>query len=520
MIKLILIVTFLSSISIFAKLERITINPKNRVNLYFNNIPIYKSELSGDKKNVFLYIDDNEFVDRYSQISGSGIIKYVTLTKINKKIKAQIELSTQRGYTAIPLPFTNSILVEAFSWDGIEKEEDTYREALLAYEVGSIEQTKELLNKIAEGNNSNAKAILGLILMKEGQIVEASKYIFEAHRDSSNIEDLYAAMAEIFKWKGLNQESLRNDSLFRSITKLESYPSFAYNGNPEELVIPNYYYSNQEIADNKEGLDTTISDEQTSSTFLDDYEEKSIGELLGFSDGYIIFVIIIVILCLAMLYYIYNKWKKGKIQEFKDMTSNRFQEEVRQARKKQKDKIEEQQKKNEEQGIRKKEEDNSNIFSKKYVQDEKKSKMDNIQQFRVKPTRNVKEITNKEQLEKFLTNYIPLKRIEETEKEETKIDEDIVYDAESDTKVETNSPDVNLALRLAEEKNRLKQKQLLDLAKKKKIEDNQEYVDNNKDKLDEDSENEEKNKEIKTDEELLSKLNKKFNVDNSNEKDD
>ena len=50
---LIITILFALTYNLNAKLERVIINPKNRVNLYFNTIPTYKSELNRDKKNVF-----------------------------------------------------------------------------------------------------------------------------------------------------------------------------------------------------------------------------------------------------------------------------------------------------------------------------------------------------------------------------------------------------------------------------------------------------------------------------------
>ena len=146
--------------------------------------------------------------------------------------------------------------------------------------------------------------------------------------------------------------------------------------------------------------------------------------------------------------------------------------------------------------------------------------MDNIQQFKVKPTKNVKETTNKEQLEKFLTNYIPLKRQEEVEKKEQQIEDDIVYDADVDIP-KSSSPDINLALKLAEEKNKIKQKQLLDLAKDK-LNKEEEILKKAKDLGIEKGSIEEKLhlEEIQKNKELLTKLNKKFNVDNSNKQDE
>ena len=514
--KLLIFILFVCGLTLDAKLDRVVINPKNRVNLYFNTIPIYKSELSNDKKNVFLNLEDGEFMPRYSQVSGSGVVRFVNLSKVNNKVKVQIELSEPRGYTAIPLPFSNSVAVEAFSWEGISKEDDIYREALLAYESGNSEQAITLLQSVANTTfNADTKAVLGLLLIKEGRIVEAAKYIFEAHRDSSTYDDVYAALAEIFKWKGNLAESTRNDSLFRLKTKLSEFPSFAYSGNPDSLMVPNYYFSNENLSTNDSGLDTTIEKSEASNTFMKDYEEKSVGDLLGFSDGYLIFVIIILIFCALMLYYVYDKWKKNKILEFKNMSNNMFQEEIRLARKKQKAKIEEQQMINEELGITKKPVEQGNILKKKYVENTPDKKVANIKQFKVKSTKNVREVTNKEQLEKFLSNYIPLKRIEEEEKKEASKNKEVEYIADNENTIETSSPDVNLALRLAEEKNKIKQKQLIDLAKKSKEAksetENEEIAESDKSSDDGELNNISQNKE------LITKLNKKFNVDNNKE---
>jgi len=95
----ILIIFIILTSSIFAKIERVTINPKNRVNIYFNSLMNYKSELSNDKRYVNLTINDSEFTDRYSQVSGSGIVKYVSLLKKDNQIITKIELSSPRGYT-------------------------------------------------------------------------------------------------------------------------------------------------------------------------------------------------------------------------------------------------------------------------------------------------------------------------------------------------------------------------------------------------------------------------------------
>ena len=79
---------------------------------------------------------------------------------------------------------------------------------------------------------------------------------------------------------------------------------------------------------------------------------------------------------------------------------------------------------------------------------------------------------------------------------------------------------MNLALRLAEEKNRIKQKQLIDIANQKRknekesnSNDKQELRENDNSENDESIENNLNN--ISDNNELLSKLNKKFNVDNS-----
>ncbi len=512
--KLILyILLFLFNFNLYSKIERIDIEPKNRVNIYFNNIPNFNSELSSDKKNIIITTSVSDFNPNFSQVSGSGIIRFITINKSPENLSLKIELSTERGYVAIPMYYSKSILVEAFSWDGISQEEDKYREALLAYESGLIDETKSLLSSVNSENLPNANALLGLILLKEGKANEAAPLLFTALKDSSNINDIYAGIAEIFKWLGNDSEFIKNDSIFKAKTKLENYPSFPISGIKENITIPDYYYPEQ--VDESLLTDSKLDESNTSGTFLKEYEDKSVSELFGFSDTYIVFVIIILLLSFLMLFYVYSKWKKSKLSEFKDMSKERFSEEIRQARKKQQAKTEEVKK-----NITPKEEKSKNVLEQKYGQQKPSNpKMDNIQQFKVKPTKNVKETTNKEQLEKYLTNYIPVKRQEEVEKKENKIEEDSVYDAEPNNNKSNFSPDVNLALKLSEEKQKIKQKQLLELVKDKK-EKHQEDIDiiekakelgieegSIREKLHLD--------ELETNKDMMAKLNKKFNVDNS-----
>lgn len=525
MIRLLLLIfVFSTTYNLYSKIDRISIDPMNRANIFFNSIPEYKSELSDTKKNIILKIKNTEYNPNYSQVSSSGIVKYVSISKSKTELNLNIELSTQRGYTAIPLPYSNSVIVEAFAWEGISSEEDKYREALLAYESGQVDNAKQLLEEIKDKKIANAKAILGLILLKEGNVEQAAPLIFEANKDSSNIYDIYAAMSEIFKWKGLNNEATQNDSIFKEITKLDTYPTFAFIGDPESVQIPEYYYTKKNNDDESllEG-DSTITD-ASSGTFLQEYEDKSISEMFGFSDSYIIFIVILIILSAFMLYYVFGKWKQSKIKEYKDMSKERFAEEVKEARKKQQEKIKDVVAKSDIKPEENKQNDKKqgNLLQQKYGQGKPNSaRLDNIQQFKVRPTKNVKETTNKEQLEKFLTNYIPIKRQEETEKKEQEIDNDSVYDAEITYSSNSNSPDLNLALKLAEEKNKIKQKQLIDLAKQKLANDGKDITEKAKELGIEKGSIEEKQylDELKENKEMLSKLNKKFNVDNSKDGD-
>jgi hypothetical protein len=505
------ILLFLLSFNLFAKVERITIEPKNRVNVFFNKIPKYESELSSDKKNITITLTENEFNPNFSQVSGSGIVRYVTINKNANNIKLNIELSTERGYVAIPMDYSNSLFIEAFSWNDISADEEKYREALLAFESGLIDETKNLLTSIKSQTIPNANAILGLILMKEGRANDAAPLLFSALKDSSNIIDIYAGLAELFKWIGNDDEFLKNDSIFKEKSKLSSYPSFALSGIKEDIVVPDYYFTEEK----EESLlsDSNIDKKQTSGTFLQEYEHKTISELFGFSDSYIIFIVIILLLSFAMLLFVYSKWKKSKIIQYKDMSKDRFSEEIRQARKKQQAKTEEVKEK-----IIPKNDKSQNLLEKKYGQQKPSSKkMDNIQQFKVRPTKNVKEFTNKEQLEKFLTNYIPVKRQEEVEKKEQQIEEASIYDAEISGGNSNLSPDVNLALKLSEEKQKLKKKQLLELADDVKSKQEKEIIEKAKELGLEKGSIEEKLhiNEIENDKEMLAKLNKKFNVDKS-----
>ena len=99
-------------------LKKIEINPLNRVMLFFDALPIdYSSELSADKKRIVLKVESSSFENAAAKMPGSGIIQLVNVEKSSTDLLITLNLAEKRGYTAVPLPYSNVIMVEVFKWD-------------------------------------------------------------------------------------------------------------------------------------------------------------------------------------------------------------------------------------------------------------------------------------------------------------------------------------------------------------------------------------------------------------------
>jgi len=206
-------------------LKNITIDPKNRVFLFFRNYPIsFKSSLSDDKMNITLSLNNCTVADTARMKPGRGIINDVYVNSQKNGITIFISLNEQTGYTAVPLPFTRSVVVETFRWVDLTPSEDTLRQGLLALEDNIADVAQRLLFSASLRQEPLAAFHLGLLYLQQGKINSALHNLRFAELYGVDIPDLYAAISQIYSIKDNLDSASKYAKLFQSKTGFSYLP--------------------------------------------------------------------------------------------------------------------------------------------------------------------------------------------------------------------------------------------------------------------------------------------------------
>jgi len=170
----------------------IDINPLNRAIIHFDTIPLkYSSNLSDDKKRIYINVGNYTFKDNIKQKSGLGIINDIYLTKSDSGTVVNIRTKEKRGYTIVNYPFSSRLAVEVFSWENLTKEEEAYRTALLAFEDGIYTEALREFYFLSKKNYIPSVYFLGMIYLKSKNFSQAATaFRFVIQNDSNNIDAL------------------------------------------------------------------------------------------------------------------------------------------------------------------------------------------------------------------------------------------------------------------------------------------------------------------------------------------
>ena len=506
--KLIIILILLSTVSVKAVvLNKVVVEPLNRTTFYFSDLTEFSSQLSDDKQKITLVFNNSSAGPNQRETTSSGVIQDVLVTQKDNNLEANIILKDSRGYSAIHLPYSRAILVEVFKWDKLSKEDDQMRQALFAWEEKMWSLSDSLLNlSIQAEAPANSKAFLGLSKMMQGYPSKAVKNLIESKNNKTNIPDVYAALSQIYALKGLKVKSKEYSDKFIELTGLKSFPELPINEDIDNITIPNDLVSNDESNDSTKSDSTKVIKEISNKSNKEDLDLFTI-------ENAIIFVLIAGIgFFLLIILLLFNKWKKSKIAQTK-LTETRFKEEVAAAREKAERKAKVMKK---ERGEKTEEEIASEPKAPPRKEDLLSKTYGEIKQKKQKPVDNIEQDQNKDDLVKFLENYIPVKRQEEENslKKASERAEQMEFDSQ-ETK-SYSSPEVDLAMKLAEKMNIQKQKQILNLSEKE-IQDNEEEIEKIAKELGlEKSSLETKSliEKLSSDKDMISKLSQKFSVEN------
>ncbi|MCX6147949.1 MAG: hypothetical protein NTW25_11990, partial [Candidatus Kapabacteria bacterium] len=326
-ISYIIVLIIMSFINSYSQevVEKITINPMNRVNIYFNEIPKFTSNLSSDKQKITIKIPVSSFKNNIPELNGKGVVQKVISSKVGNDVIIEIFSGEKRGYNATPMPFSNSIQIELFKWDKLTPAEDAYRTALLALESKVTNEGINNLKKAIKLGDYNASGMLGIIQMQEGKSKEALENLTNAEKNNSNYPDVYGALSKYYKLSGNLDKSKYYLKIFNEKTGLNNVKDVSedlkLNAQSDEPKSQLQELMNDDIKDSSENKSTNatvnitdtakpkslvgLTNKDSSRGLLPDLSQNSFFPILG----YILFGVSILII------FLYLAWRKKQMEQ-------------------------------------------------------------------------------------------------------------------------------------------------------------------------------------------------------------
>ncbi|GAB5465447.1 MAG: hypothetical protein Kapaf2KO_08830 [Candidatus Kapaibacteriales bacterium] len=433
------------------------------------NSDSYKIGLSNDKQNIDIDFPDIVYNQSYKDLSLGGKFNGLHFQNLDGMLSIRIKLSDIYGFTCMPQPKSNSMVIEVFKWTELTPKEDAFRNALLALESGFIEDARSELKKAFDLGHLEAAPLVAYV---SDDNTAAMDYLLDSKVNLTIYPDVCENAASLFMESGLEDKAKkwterRNEILDGKILAAEQ-PS---NSVAEEKEKPKSVSEETTIA---------VADRVDAEN-----KEKSLSELLLLG-----ILAITVVGVFTTVLFRFQKKKKNELDSLVDndtQSPNIDAEEENEFAKL----LNEAKKKRERQKIGKKDAiiSNGSHNDEKYMSPRKKAYLDvyrvdseekasslnkekhfgNVENRTTKGD-NSNQINsngidnNSNKLEKFLETFIPQKKkeIEKTPEasEEIKRVIDAVEKANIYNKSNKATPEMELALKLAKSQNESKNSEL------------------------------------------------------------
>lgn len=203
-------------------ITRIVTEP-NRVILYgVGNVP---------KPNVYLNAEKTKLIAAFKGVSadekarvafGKGMMNDIDVIQQKGECVVYVQLKEKQGFTTSVLPYSDALVIDVFSWDKLAANDDLYRSGLLALSDGIVNQALPLLQQSSDKGNGDASFFLGVELLKQARYDEALGTLKKALQQQTTLHDVYAALCQIYRVNGLEEEAKRYENLFNTKSGIRS----------------------------------------------------------------------------------------------------------------------------------------------------------------------------------------------------------------------------------------------------------------------------------------------------------
>ncbi len=331
MYKLLYILLFFPLVLQAESLLEVSATKENRIFLKFDKYPAAAtSTLSENKRQIIISVPDTDNKSQITSLTGKGNINQIDWVFKNNKLSIYINLSEQSGYTIAPIKSLNLMAIETFSWSKIDKQEDLYRNALLAYESGiadvalddlSNSKYKNSFDMIAEielANNNFTNAIDAAFnaFGKSDMPLHLAVLTSFAKRTKDTLKLNYF-LQKMSEFTGLKNISLQK----KHIDSLNSY----FDASKDKFLSLEINNKNEKTAEEK------IAEERFKNIFPEDSAAKADSSALSsllFKDfygfpwwtEYLLYGVLILSLSVV---YMYLRWRNRQILALKEFSEKK-----------------------------------------------------------------------------------------------------------------------------------------------------------------------------------------------------
>jgi hypothetical protein len=312
-------------------IQKLSIDPLNRVNINLSFLPEkFESTLSEDKLKITIKLEETSVNPNERQRSSTGVISDVTVSKVGKNSVISISLKEKRGYNAVILPYSKTLIVEVFQWNQLSVGEDKYRTGLLGFENKIPSVAIKDFSAAVKENIPNAAAFLGIIYLRLGKINSAELCLLLAEKSGSNINDLNAALSQVYTIK---HDTIKSKEYEKKFIQKVGINEFQF------LIIPEIIETDSIYTEETGYLKDLLSKSQPMNIVKDSIIKKVDSALIsknkitlvdsssikGFKiSDYYEYALMLFFAILISVLYLYLKWRNKKLFIMKTNKGVRF----------------------------------------------------------------------------------------------------------------------------------------------------------------------------------------------------
>lgn len=293
---------------------KMKIYPLNRLTIYFDKIPSdFNSFLNSDKTLISIIVNDATTKIKTDSVLSDGIIKKAELRTFSSHLEFNLYLKSPRGFSIVPLEFSQSLMIEVFDWNSLSPEEDSYRMGQLSL-TNNLAVARNYFEKSFKQNVANAGYFLGYLYLKANLPEDAKNVLLEALSLGCNIPDVYAGIAQAYYLLENKSEYQKFRAQFLSLQDINNFHFIQIEPELKDSILKNVQdiFSEDEEKNEQAKEISKDSTKSTEPTVINQIKAETTSDDQLLIQKIIVFLLVSILLVTILLFSLYLKWKKEK----------------------------------------------------------------------------------------------------------------------------------------------------------------------------------------------------------------